>query len=158
MLKKEQKELAKLYVKYGEKTRAYREAYPEKAAKISRGSLHSYASAAFTADVMAEVERLQKLSEDAERKAAEKEAEDCAKLWSRQKSVKSLLSIMDDCVRTRDKAREADEPIPYTAAQVEKQCIDSLNKMMGYNEPERLENDTNITIEYVGGTATEWGQ
>lgn len=158
MLKKEQRELARLYVKYGSKTKAYKEVYPAKAASVKPEGIYSYASSAFTAEVMEEVDRLKKIAEEADREAVRKDSEAVAKLWSRKKSVESLLSIMDDCIRTRDTAREAGEAIPYAAAQVEKQCIDSLNKMLGYNEPEKMENDTSITIEYVGGKAETWGQ
>lgn len=48
------------------------------------------------------------------------------------------------------KASEFQE-IPVAAARLERDTIDSLNKMMGYNEPEQHEVDTTITVEFGDG-------
>ena len=48
-------------------------------------------------------------------------------------------------------ARDMDEPVPQQVALVERNTIETLNKMMGYNEPEKQTVDNTINITFGDG-------
>ena len=149
-LSPEQNRLVEEYRRSRNKTEAYKAVYTDWDTRLKEGTVSKRAYDAFT-PLMAEIKRLDKIDEDAQKKAAQKEAEDLRKLWSRRDSVERLIDILDDCQRTRNQAAEDCESIPVAAARLERDTIDSLNKMMGYNEPEKHEVDTTITVEFGDG-------
>lgn len=157
MLTDLQREMAKKYVELGTKTAAYKAVHPDWETEVGVKLVGTYASKAFTKDVMAEVERLKLLDKEAERKAAEADAEYCRKLWSKRKSVEQLVDIIQDCQRTRRLARETNEPVPQQVALAERNTIETLNKMMGYNEPEKATVDNTINITFGDG-GEDWAQ
>ena len=112
MLTEFQQKLAEEYVKIGTKVGAYKAARPDwETAVGNNNNLYSYATKAFTKEVMAEVERIKAVEADAERKAAEAEAAECRRLWSKRQSLEHLIDIVADCQRTRHEAREAGEAV-----------------------------------------------
>jgi hypothetical protein len=150
MLTAFQQKLAEEYVRLGTKTDAYKAARPDWE-QTAGNNIYSYACKAFTKEVMAEVERLKTIEKEAERKAAEADAEYCRKLWSKRDSVEGLLDIVRDCRRTREKAQKSGEGVPQQVALVERNTIETLNKMMGYNEPEKATVDNTITVTFGDG-------
>lgn len=150
-LSPEQRVMVDEYRRCRNKTEAYKIAFDDWDLRLKPENVSKAAYAAFTPLVMAEIKRLDKIDEDAQKKAAQKEAEDLRKLWSRKDSVIRLIDILDDCQRTRNQAAEAMQEIPVAAARLERDTVDSLNKMMGYNEPEQHEVDTTITVEFGDG-------
>ena len=157
MLTEFQRRLAEEYLKIGTKVGAYKAVRTDWKDSVGDKNVRVYASQAFTKDVMAEVSRLKSLAADVERKAAEEDAEYCRQLWSKRKSVEQLVNIVRDCERTRLLAREADEPVPQQVALVERNTIETLNKMMGYNEPEKATVDNTINITFGDG-GEDWAQ
>ena len=151
MLTEFQRRLAEEYLKIGTKVGAYKAVRTDWRDAVGDANVHQYASRAFTDDVMAEYSRLKTLAADAERKAAEEDAAYCRQLWSKRKSVEQLVDIIRDCERTRMLAREAGEAVPSQVAMVEKNTVDTLNKMMGYNEPEKATVDNTINITFGNG-------
>lgn len=150
-LSPEQRVMVDEYRRCRNKTEAYKIAFDDWDLRLKPENVSKAAYAAFTPLVMAEIKRLDKIDEDAQKKAAQKEAEDLRKLWSRKDSVVRLIDILDDCQRTRNQAAEAMQEIPVAAARLERDTVDSLNKMMGYNEPEQQVVDTTITVEFGDG-------
>jgi hypothetical protein len=150
-LSPEQRVMVDEYRRCRNKTEAYKIAFDDWDLRLKPENVSKAAYAAFTPLVMAEIKRLDKIDEDAQKKAAQKEAEDLRKLWSRKDSVIRLIDILDDCQRTRNQAAEAMQEIPVAAARLERDTVDSLNKMMGYNEPEQQVVDTTITVEFGDG-------
>lgn len=150
-LSPEQRVMVDEYRRCRNKTEAYKVAFDDWELRLKPENVSKAAYAAFTPIVMAEIKRLDKIDEEAQKKAAQKEAEDLRKLWSRKDSVVRLIDILDDCQRTRNQAAEAMQEIPVAAARLERDTVDSLNKMMGYNEPEQHEVDTTITVEFGDG-------
>ena len=150
-LSPEQQVMVTEYRRCRNKTEAYKIAFDDWDLRLKPENVSKAAYAAFTPLVMAEIKRLDKIDEDAMKKAAQKEAEDLRKLWSRKDSVMRLIDILDDCQRTRNQAAEAMQEIPVAAARLERDTVDSLNKMMGYNEPEQQVVDTTITVEFGDG-------
>jgi hypothetical protein len=150
-LSPEQRVMVDEYRRCRNKTEAYKIAFDDWDLRLKPENVSKAAYAAFTPLVMAEIKRLDKIDEDAQKKAAQKEAEDLRKLWSRKDSVMRLIDILDDCQRTRNQAAEAMQEIPVAAARLERDTVDSLNKMMGYNEPEQQVVDTTITVEFGDG-------
>lgn len=150
-LSPEQRVMVDEYRRCRNKTEAYKIAFDDWDLRLKPENVSKAAYAAFTPLVMAEIKRLDKIDEDAQKKAAQKEAEDLRKLWSRKDSVIRLIDILDDCQRTRNQASEAMQEIPVAAARLERDTVDSLNKMMGYNEPEQQVVDTTITVEFGDG-------
>jgi Mg2+ and Co2+ transporter CorA len=149
-LSPEQNRLVEEYRRSRNKTEAYKAVYTDWEIRLKEGTVSKRAYDAF-APLMAEIKRLDKIDEDAQKKAAQKEAEDLRKLWSRKDSVIRLIDILDDCQRTRNYAAEKFQEIPVAAARLERDTVDSLNKMMGYNEPEQQVVDTTITVEFGDG-------
>jgi hypothetical protein len=133
------------------KTEAYKIAFDDWDLRLRPENVSKAAYAAFTPLVMAEIKRLDKIDTDAQKKAALKDAEDLRKIWSRKDSVLRLIEILDDCQRTRHLAADSMQDIPVAAARLERDTVDSLNKMMGYNEPEQHEVDTTIIVEFGDG-------
>lgn len=150
-LSPEQRVMVDEYRRCRNKTEAYKIAFDDWDLRLKPENVSKAAYAAFTPIVMAEIKRLDKIDEEAQKKAAQKEAEDLRKLWSRKDSVIRLIDILDDCQRTRNQAAAEFQEIPVAAARLERDTVDSLNKMMGYNEPEQHEVDTTITVEFGDG-------
>lgn len=150
-LSPEQRVMVDEYRRCRNKTEAYKIAFDDWDLRLKPENVSKAAYAAFTPLVMAEIKRLDKIDEDAQKKAAQKEAEDLRKLWSRKDSVMRLIDILDDCQRTRNQAAVEFQEIPVAAARLERDTVDSLNKMMGYNEPEQQVVDTTITVEFGDG-------
>lgn len=150
-LSPEQRVMVDEYRRCRNKTEAYKIAFDDWDLRLKPENVSKAAYAAFTPLVMAEIKRLDKIDEDAQKKAAQKEAEDLRKLWSRKDSVIRLIDILDDCQRTRNYAAAKFQEIPVAAARLERDTVDSLNKMMGYNEPEQQVVDTTITVEFGDG-------
>lgn len=150
-LSPEQRVMVDEYRRCRNKTEAYKIAFDDWDLRLKPENVSKAAYAAFTPLVMAEIKRLDKIDEDAQKKAAQKEAEDLRKLWSRKDSVIRLIDILDDCQRTRNQAAVEFREIPVAAARLERDTVDSLNKMMGYNEPEQQVVDTTITVEFGDG-------
>jgi hypothetical protein len=150
-LSPEQRVMVDEYRRCRNKTEAYKIAFDDWDLRLKPENVSKAAYAAFTPLVMAEIKRLDKIDEDAQKKAAQKEAEDLRKLWSLKDSVMRLIDILDDCQRTRNYAAEKFQEIPVAAARLERDTVDSLNKMMGYNEPEQQVVDTTITVEFGDG-------
>lgn len=149
-LSPEQQRLVEEYRRSRSKTEAYKAVYTDWDIRLKEGTVSKRAYDAFT-PLMAEIKRLDKIDEEAQKRAAQKEAEDLRKLWSRKDSVTRLIDILDDCQRTRNQAAAEFKEIPVAAARLERDTVDSLNKMMGYNEPEQHEVDTTITVEFGDG-------
>lgn len=135
----------------GNKTDAYKQAYDDWEIRTKPEYLYNAAHNKFTKEVMAEIRRREKTVQDAQKKAAEKDAEACRKLWSRRDSVSHLVSIVTDCQRTREDAMADGEGVPVAVSRLERDTVDSLNKMMGYNEPEQVQQDTTITVDFGDG-------
>lgn len=150
-LSPEQRVMVDEYRRCRNKTEAYKIAFDDWDLRLKPENVSKAAYAAFTPLVMAEIKRLDKIDEDAQKKAAQKEAEELRKLWSRKDSVIRLIDILDDCQRTRNQAAAEFQEIPVAAARLERDTVDSLNKMMGYNEPEQQVVDTTITVEFGDG-------
>ena len=149
-LSPEQQRLVEEYRRSRSKTEAYKAVYTDWDIRLKDGTVSKRAYDAFT-PLMGEIRRLDKIDEEAQKRAAQKEAEDLRKLWSRKDSVIRLIDILDDCQRTRNQAAAEFKEIPVAAARLERDTVDSLNKMMGYNEPEQHEVDTTITVEFGDG-------
>lgn len=135
----------------GNKTEAYKTVFDDWEIRAKPENVYNCANAKFTEEVMAEIKRRKKEKENAQRKAAEKDAEECRKLWTRRNSVERLMEIADDCKRTRDDAAANGDGVPVGVARLERDTVDSLNKMMGYNAPEEVQQDTTITVDFGDG-------
>lgn len=130
---------------------AYAEVYPVDP-DMSRTELCRLASNLFNCKAMKEeAVRIEKAENNALRRAKEKEAEECRQLWTRTDSVRRLIDILDDCERDRKDSLDRGEGVPVPVARLERDTIDSINKMMGYNEPEEQKIDTTINIEFDDG-------
>lgn len=151
MLTEFQRRLAEEYLKTGTKIGAYKAVRTDWKEAVGDANVYQYASRAFTEEVLREYSRLKTLAADAERKAAEEDAEHCRSLWSKRNAIEQLVDIVRDCERTRKMARDMDEPVPQQVALVERNTIETLNKMMGYNEPEKQTVDNTINITFGDG-------
>lgn len=135
----------------GNKTEAYKTVYDDWEIRAKPENVYNCANAKFSKEVMAEIRRRQKDIQIAQKKAAEKDAEECRKLWSRKDSVSHLVSIVVDCQRTREDAMAVGDGVPVAVSRLERDTVDSLNKMMGYNEPEQQQIDQTITVDFGDG-------
>lgn len=119
---------------------------------VPRAQLNNIAAAAFRMKcVREEMERLDKEDQRAIRQQAEADAKSCRKIWSRTDSVQRLVDILNDCEATRKESMQTGDGVPVPVARLERDTVDSLNKMMGYNEPEKSEVDTTMNIVFDDG-------
>lgn len=79
-LSPEQRVMVEEYRKCRSKTEAYKVAYDDWELRLKPENVSKAAYAAFTPLVMAEIKRLDRLDEDARRRAVQKEAEDMQEL------------------------------------------------------------------------------
>lgn len=135
----------------GNKTEAYKSVFDDWEIRAKPENVYNCANAKFTEEVMAEIKRRKKEKENAQRKAAEKDAEECRKLWTRRNSVEHLVGIISDCQRTREEAMAAGEGVPVSVSRLERDTIDTVDKLMGYNAPEEVQQDTTITVDFGDG-------
>lgn len=150
----EQTRMIDAYMAGATKKDAFILAFPERAAKIR--DLPCAAGKEFAKPVVAdEVKRREAARDRAIESAAMSEAEHIASLWSREDSVRRLIEIADDCQRARIAAQEAAEDgtvgdFPVMAARLERDTVDSLNKMLGYDAPVKIDQDQHIHVVFDG--------
>lgn len=146
------------YMAGSSKTEAFTAAFPERAAKSTRPAGQATREFAKKA-VVEEVARREAARDAALKEAAMGEAERVTELWSREDSVRRLLEIADAC---RERRREVDEygclimdRDGIAAARLERDTVDSLNKMLGYDAPVRLEQDQSLTVRFASDPGAE---
>ena len=141
------------YIAGATKTEAFSAAYPERAAKLK--NLSGAASVEFARpEVVEEIGRRRAAQEEAMKAAAMDEAERVTALWSCEDSVKRLIDIADDC-QARRKLQDEDGSLlmdrdSIAAARLEKETVEALNKMLGYDAPVRVDADQNIVVKFAG--------
>lgn len=147
----EQTRMIDAYMAGTTKKDAFILAFPERAAKIR--DLPCAAGKEFAKPVVAdEVKRREAARDRAIESAAMSEAEHIASLWSREDSVRRLIEIADDCQRARIAAQEAEgEDFPVMTARLERDTVDSLNRMLGYDAPVKIDQDQHIHVVFDGG-------
>lgn len=151
----EQLKMIDAFMAGASKKDAFALAFPERAARNK--DPYSIATNEFAKPlVKEEVERREAARENAINDAAMSEAEHIASLWSREDSVRRLIEIADDCQRARIAAQEAeDEDFPVMTARLERDTVDSLNKMLGYDAPVKIDQDQHIHVVFDGGDDSE---
>ena len=155
----EQLKMIDAFMAGASKKDAFALAFPERAARNK--DPYSIATNEFAKPlVKAEVDRREAARENAINDAAMSEAEHIASLWSREDSVRRLIEIADDCQRARIAAQEAAEDgsvgdFPVMTARLERDTVDSLNKMLGYDAPVKIDQDQHIHVVFDGGDADE---
>lgn len=154
------RDLAEYYVSHNctQKTEAFRLYCPEyqkfagksadEKGDKSQAFYHAVENVFERREVIAEIRKVQKETERAERKAREAEAKAVAELWSKRDAVSELLSIVKDCQNSRDRANENGEGVPVAVSKLEKETIEALNKMLGYNAPEEQRVDSTVNVEF----------
>lgn len=136
------------YLSGATKTDAFRRAFPERAEKAK--ALGRMAQNAFESDhVIAELERRRAAREKALQKSAESEAERVAKLWSREQHLKALLELKDWSAGVRETADSNKDAV--AAGKLERETMDSIGKMLGFDAPVKVESDTSITVRFGSG-------
>ena len=132
---------------------AYLTAFPEKV--IPENQIHTVIKREFAKkEVMAEIERRNKVREKALEKRAESEIERINKLWSREDSVRHLVDIISDCERTR-KHRGVGGKDEAVVTRLERDTVDSLNKMLGYDAPIKIDADSKVTVSFDTGSGDQ---
>lgn len=156
-LSEEQEALVDAYMATGSYTDGYKRVYTDWMVRTQDDtvSVCKAAHRVYTDKVRREIDRRTRMLDKAQKKAAEKTAkeeyEECRKLWSRADSVRSLVGIISDCQRAREDAMEQGEGVPVSVSRLERDSIESVNKMMGYNAPEEVQQDTTITVDFGDG-------
>lgn len=140
------------------KKQAFIDAFPE------RGKMKAVSTMAWEEfqkiPVAEEVRRREAARDSAMQAASMSEAEHIAKLWSREDSVRRLIEIADDCQRARVEAQMAADDgtvgdFPVMTARLERDTVESLNKMLGYDAPVKLAQDQQIHVVFDGGDGSE---
>lgn len=105
--------------------------------------------------VRAEIERLLAAEQQARADAYKDQIAEELSRWSRDDSIDHLKRIVAASMNAMETPVRGDsgETVGYdfdpAAARVAKETIDSLNKMQGYNEPEKSEVDAKIRVEFA---------
>lgn len=139
------------YMAGATKLEAFKAAFPERAARQKKPS--NAAGMEFARpEVMDEINRRMAAQEAALKEAAMGEAERVTALWSREDSVRRLMEIADDCRRRRHSTEGEEELMDrdgIAAARLERDTVESLNKMLGYDAPVRVDADQSITVRFA---------
>lgn len=153
----EEEELVRAYMSTGSYTDGYKMVYPDWAVRTKDDSVSvcKAAGRVYTPKIRREIARQKRLTEKAQQKAAEKTAkeeyEELRKLWSRRDSVEHLVSIIADCQRTREDAMADGDGVPVSVSRLERDTIDTVDKLMGYDAPQEIQQDTTITVGFGAG-------
>lgn len=156
-LSDEQEALVDAYMATGSYTEGYKRVYADWMVRTQDDtvSVCKAAHRVYTDKVRREIDRRTRMLDKAQKKAAEKTAkeefEECRKLWTRRNSVEHLVGIISDCQRTREEAMAAGEGVPVSVSRLERDTIDTVDKLMGYNAPEEVQQDTTITVDFGDG-------
>lgn len=144
---KEEMLIVSAYVDGCSKAEAYVKVFGNPKGKTSATVL---ASQLFAREhVRKEVQRRKAEMEKASAQRSVEEMKKCQQLWSRSDSVKRLIDILDDCQRTR--SEDGINKDTVQTVRLERDTVDSLNRMLGYNEAEKIEADTTVKVEMDGG-------
>lgn len=141
------------YMGGASKKEAFCLAFPDRAGRVKKPA--NAANFEFARpEVVDEINRRRTAQEEAMKEAAMSEAERVTALWSREDSVKRLIDIADDC-QARRKAEDEDGSLlmdrdSIAAARLEKETVEALNKMLGYDAPVRVDADQNIVVKFAG--------
>lgn len=144
----EQRELVRVYREVRSYSEAYRRVCPQQANGGSSQPLNIRAAQKFTNRVRREIERLDAEERDAVRKAAEEDARKVAHLWTRYDSVDTLASLAKKC-RDALQLHGRDGVIDPQIARVLTDAVDKLNRMLGYNEPDKSAVDTTVSVVFA---------
>ena len=101
--------------------------------------------------VQAEIEKRRAARDRAMQKAADTEAAKISKLWSREQHLKALLDLKDWSAGVRQTADSNKDAV--AAGKLERETMDSIGKMLGFDAPVKVESDSSITVRFGSG---EW--
>ena len=107
--------------------------------------------------VRAEIERLLAAEQQARADAYKAQTAEELERWSRDDSIDNLKQVIlaaQEAMRVTLKNDDGDV-VGYdfdpAAARVIRDTVETLNKMQGYNEPEKSEVDAKISVEFSDG-------
>jgi hypothetical protein len=154
-LSPEQRQLITHYIETRSYVDAYRRVHPDCDNDGHRTTVAFRAARAFTKPMREEIARLDDIAKEAEQKAIERSAKEAAKLWSKFDSVKSYVNLVKKCEKQIDEETERGEGVNTRVADTMRGTIDSLNKMLGYNEPDKQSVDSVIRVVFGGGASDD---
>lgn len=152
-LSPEQRRLIDAYIELRSYSEAYRRVYPDCDHDGLSTPIKNRANAAFSPAMRAEIARLDAIAEEAERKEIERAAREAAKKWSKADAVNALVGVVRKCERQLDEETARGEGVNTRVADTMRGTIDTLNKMLGYNEPEKQAVDSTISVVFGGDHA-----
>jgi hypothetical protein len=129
---------------------AFRAVYPDCESDQYKTPVNYRASRAFTKPMRAEIARLDAIAEAAERKEIERAAKEAAKKWSKADSVDALVDVVTKCRKQIIEESERGEGVNTRVADTMRGTIDTLNKMLGYNEPDKQTVDSVVQVVFGG--------
>lgn len=144
----EQRALIDAYMQCRSIVGAFRMVHPDCENDGCTTTVYVRASRAFNAKVRSEIDRLDKLHETAEKKAAERAAKEAAKKWSKADSIDALVTIVNACRDEMETDIATGQGVNTRVADTMRGTIDTLNKLLGYNEPEKQEVDNTICVVF----------
>ena len=149
------------YLECRGKSEAYRRAYG--GGKMTPRTIARRANDALNRPlVKAEIERREAAMREAVGRAEADSAIKASRIWAREDSVRALADVYAASAEAmRREILDEDGRIDHIeynppAAQAARQAVEALNKMMGYNEPDKSQMDASIVIEL--GEAEELAQ
>lgn len=156
-LSEKEMKFVQCFARTGNKSLAYREA------GYAVGNMHSTQIAANANRiyrrpmVQAEIDRLKTAEEEARMDAYKAEMAQQLSQWSREDSLDALKEVVQEAKGAMRKpiydseGNEIGYSFDPAAARVVRDAVESLNKMQGYNEPEKSEVDAVISVAFDGG-------
>lgn len=144
----EQRALIDAYMQCRSIVGAFRMVHPDCENDGCTTTVYVRASRAFNDKVRSEIDRLDKLHETAEKKAAERAAKEAAKKWSKADSIDALVTIVNACRDEMETDIATGQGVNTRVADTMRGTIDTLNKLLGYNEPEKQEVDNTICVVF----------
>lgn len=151
----EQRALIDAYMECRSIVGAFRAVHPDCDNDGCTTPVYVRASRAFKDKMRREIDRLDKLKESAEKKEADRAAKEAAKKWSKADSIDALVAIVNACRDEMETDISTGQGVNTRVADTMRGTIDTLNKLLGYNEPEKQEVDNTIRVVFGRGQSPD---
>lgn len=128
---------------------AFITAFPKRAAALK--DVDTIALREFRKEaVQKEIEKRNKIHEKVLEEQYGSEIERITKLWSRETHVKRLMELAEAARKRRGNGEDMDRDA-ISAGKLERDTLDSLGKVLGYDAPIKIDADSKVTVSFDTG-------
>lgn len=132
-------------------------AFPDKSATMSDDAIEKNAQRTFqSAVIQKEMERRKQIRDDVIREKAKTqvaETEFLSSMWTKKKHINELIGLITWSQNMRNYADSDNAKI--SAGKLEKETLETIGKIFGYDAPVKVEQDSTITVKFSNSEGNE---